>query len=114
MERAEILKTDFSTADADYPTFALNQGQLRLDFIDWQERSVRIQFDDVCAVRWQEVAPTSPLRDDVTYEIHDSEWLAEYKAQIQLGSPESVRHYKLCFNAIGTLDVLASGFKMPT
>ena len=111
MEQAEIINAEFSTADAGYPSFSLNGERLFVQFEDWQEKNVALQFDDVCGVRWQELGPLSTLRDDVTYEIRNSEWIAAYRSQNLLPSEDKVRHFKLCFNSSGVLDVLASGFK---
>ena len=53
-ESAKLLQPGFSVADAEYPKFALQNGVLILEFLDWQESMVRVRFLDVAGVRWQE------------------------------------------------------------
>jgi len=77
-ERAKLLQPGFSTADAEYPDFALSNGVLRVEFTDWREQRVVVEFAEVAGVRWQEAGPHGPEeRDDSVYEIMDSDWLEE-------------------------------------
>lgn len=102
----ESLNAPFSTADADNPSLQYLDGDLRLGFIDWQEKQVSIRFPKAAAFCWQQEAQISAeVRDDTSYEVVDSPWRAELTA---LGAIEpSHRHYKLCFNACGVLDVIS-------
>ena len=81
-----------------------SSGDLALTFVDWQEQPRRAAFADVLAFRWQEFDERD-IRDDVVYEVTDSEWLAR-QAKLQAVEAEGYVHFKLCFNACGTLNVL--------
>ncbi len=92
------------TADAEDVAVQFSSGDLVLTCVDWQEQPRRTVFVDVLAFRWQEFDEEG-IRDDVVYEVHDSDWLAR-QAKLQAVEVEAYVHYKLCFNACGTLDVL--------
>jgi len=92
------------TADAEDVALQFSSGDLILTFVDWQEQPRRAVFPDVLAFRWQEF-DENDIRDDVVYEVTDSDWLAR-QAKLQAVKAEGYVHYKLCFNACGTLDVL--------
>ena len=112
-ESAKLLEPEFSVADAEYPKFALRDGRLVLEFVDWQERSVRVRFPNAAGVKWQELDSRGPEdRDDSVYEIIDSSWLAEYLANDARTLAEGLRHFRLCFNACGVLDVLATSMEI--
>jgi hypothetical protein len=77
-------------------------------FVDWREHPVAVEFTDVIEVRWQEADSTGPEdRNDCTFEIEGSEWLAEHLRQQVAVPSDGHRHFRLCFNAAGVLDVLA-------
>ncbi len=71
-------------------------------------------FDDVAGVRWQEIGSHGPNeRDDSTYEIVDSEWVRLSLEDGGVREPSEVlRHFKLCFNAYGPLEVLAASMSV--
>jgi hypothetical protein len=92
------------TADAEDVAVQFSSSDLVLTFVDWQERSRRVVFADVLAFRWQ-AFDEEDIRDDVVHEVKDSDWLAR-QALLQAVEAEGYVHYKLCFNASGTLDVL--------
>jgi hypothetical protein len=94
------------TADAEDVALQMSRGDLVLTFVDWREQPQRHVFYDVLAVQWQEFDEEG-IRGDVVYEVKGSEWLNR-QAQLQAVEPEEYVHYKLCFNACGTLDVLCS------
>lgn len=100
------LSEGFSTADAERPSMTYDHGTLVFRFIDWQERPVTIHFVDTIAFRWQDEAELpAEIRDDASYEVIDSPWVAELAT---LGASERTsRHYKLCLNAVGVLDVVS-------
>lgn len=109
MERAELLKGEIHTADAEHPRFIFDLGRVVLDFVDGQENPVKVVFDDVVAVRWQDAESTGPQdRDDCAYEILDSEWLGLHLTQKAADSDH--RHLRLCFNACGVFDVICKRF----
>ncbi|MBX3426401.1 MAG: hypothetical protein KF688_12035 [Pirellulales bacterium] len=108
--RYEPLRDPFSTADAEYPLVTSERGCLRVMFRDWQEKIVTLLFHDVAAFSWDdgEAAIDANHRDDCSYIVHGSPWLARHNEVGTLMSSEETRHYKLCFNASGVLQVLAS------
>jgi hypothetical protein len=112
-ESAKLLEPGFYVADAEYPRFALRDGTIILEFIDWREHSVRVRFSGAAGVKWQEVDSRGPEgRDDSVYEIVGSSWLAEYFANDDRILADALRHFRLCFNACGVLDVLATSMEI--
>jgi hypothetical protein len=112
-EKAAMLEPGFSVADATYPTFRLRDGEVVLEFTDWRDRPVRIRFTNAAGVRWQELDSAGPEeRDDAVFEIIESIWLAEYLRKGARTPADDLRHYRLCFNAAGVLDVLATSMKV--
>jgi hypothetical protein len=108
-ETARLIQPGFSVADAEYPSFSLREGRLLLEFVDWQEQQVRVSFSGVAGVKWHELSSPGPEdRDDAVFEIEESSWLEAYLQEGSRATNESLRHFRLCFNAIGLLDVLAS------
>lgn len=108
-QRAVLLNSEIHTADAEQPRFEFGQGRVDLDFVDWQENPVKVRFEDVVAVRWQDAGSGGPEeRDDCVYEIVDSEWLGLHLEQ-QVAEPDH-RHVRLCFNACGVFDVICKTF----
>ena len=96
-----------ATADAREVQLQYLRGDLSLQFLDWQEHHRKLVFQDAIAFRWQELDESEfEIRDDMTYEVVDSEWLL-LQAQLAAVPIEQYAHYKLCFNASGTLDVLS-------
>lgn len=96
-----------STADAEQVQLRYERGDLIVSFLDWQEQSCELVFQDSLAFRWQEFDDAKlDIRDDTTYEVVDSEWLSR-QAHLQAVDCAQYAHYKLCFNASGSLDVLA-------
>jgi hypothetical protein len=94
-----------NTTDADRVAIQFDGGDLRLSFVDWQERPRAVMFRNVLAFRWQE--PEEPLpAESGTFEAVDSPWL-DRQARIQSVPSEGFQHYVVCFNASGVLDVLA-------
>lgn len=65
-ERFELFDPGFSTADAEYPSIELRSGDVTLDFLDWQNRPVRVYFHDVAGFRWDDEPDLARnnLRDD--------------------------------------------------
>jgi hypothetical protein len=98
-----------STADGEDVHLQYDGDDVILAFTDWNERSCELVFRDVLAFRWQE-CDEEGIRDDTTYEVTESSWLAR-QAQLQGVNASDYAHYKLCFNACGSLDVLARRMK---
>lgn len=108
-ETFQSLNASFSTADAETPVLAYERGSLRVRFLDWQERCVELVFHEAVAFSWDEgdAAWCATHRDDACYIVAGSDWLRRH---IDVGTIESAsghRHYKLCFNAAGVLQVIA-------
>lgn len=104
---SELLVEKFigvHTADAEGVELQYRVGSLRLVYVDWQGRQCEIMFNEVRAFRWQELDEQAVPRDDTTYEVLNSQWLASHAA-VQLPTI-SYAHSRLCFNTSGTLDVL--------
>jgi hypothetical protein len=100
------LSAGFSTADADRPDIAYARGDLLVKFKDWREQLVALRFPDAVAFRWQnEAALPAGVRDDSSYEVTDSAWIAELRSFNAL--PQEPHHYMLCFNAAGVLAVVS-------
>jgi hypothetical protein len=108
--RYEPLREPFSIADAEYPQITSERGCLRVVFRDWQEKVVSLLFHDVAAFSWDDgdAAVDRNHRDDCSYIVHDSPWLARHREVGSLMPSGVCRHFKLCFNAAGVLQVLAS------
>jgi hypothetical protein len=108
--RYEPLGQSFSTADAEYPQVAVERGSLRVAIRDWREKFVTLLFHDVAAFSWDDgdAAVDANHRDDCCYIVHDSPWLARHREVGTVMPSDDHRHFKLCFNAAGVLQVLAS------
>jgi hypothetical protein len=102
----------FTTADGESVELAYSRGELRLTFIDWREEKIQHIFEDVFGFKWEDAQDIDFIRDDRCYEILESDWL---KVHIELNAITDYgeySHYKLCFNAYGTLDVLCKKQKL--
>ena len=110
-ETFEPLHESFSTADAEAPGLVFEQGSLHVRFRDWQARDVNITFRDSVAFSWDEgdAAVSNDHRDDVSYIVVGSDWVTRHLDGGSIMVKERYRHYKLCFNAIGVLQVIATG-----
>lgn len=106
--RFKLIDPGFSTADTEYPSFEFRDGDLTLEFIDWQEQAIRVVFHDVAGMQWNDEAEFhgDDIRDDSSYEVCESEWLAKHISLGTFSESEGYRHFVLCFNAAGVLDVL--------
>ncbi len=99
-----------STADADQIQLQFVKGDLSLTFLDWQEHQRKLVFQEVIAFKWQELDLSEfDIRDDTTYEVIDSVWLLRH-SQLSEATTDQYAHYKLCFNAHGSLDVISKRF----
>lgn len=108
--RYELLEMPFSTADAENPELVFESGCLRGTFRNWQGQVVRLLFHDVAAFSWDsgDAALKADHRDDCTYVVQGSKWLQQHLEVESITPEEEHRHYMLCFNAIGVLQVLSS------
>jgi hypothetical protein len=100
-----------STADAERPELRYAADELTVRFRDWREQWVELRFTGVVAFQWNdgEVALAPGDRDDGTDHARDSPWLRSHAAAGTVATGEGHGHYKLGFNAVGVLEVLAIG-----
>lgn len=81
---------------------------IQVEYKDWQEKTIEQYFSDPVVFKWQMVFDLlEGERDDCCYEICSSFWL---KQQVQSGiinSNDGYKHYRLNFNELGQLDVIA-------
>ncbi len=100
------LEPGFSTADAEHPALEHRDGNLTLQFVDWHGEQIVVRFSDAAAFRWQNDENLPPgIRDDTVYEVKQSPWIGELRDLDAI--TDKHRHFKLCFNANGVLDVVA-------
>ncbi len=108
METVKMLDLGFSTADAEYPEIHQEEGDLRAEFKDWQEKTVKLYFTDYVACKWQMVFDLlEGERDDSCYEICSSLWLKQHVQSEIINCDEGYKHFRLNFNELGQLDVIA-------
>ena len=101
------LKDAIHTADAENPRLVFANGEMIFRYTDWQEIEREIKFFDVVGYKWQdEVEIGFPERDDMPYQVKESKWIEELKNLHVIDSNDEYKHYKLCFNACGVLDVV--------
>jgi hypothetical protein len=111
-ERCRTIETDFSVADAEYPILELRDGVLTLSYTDWQEKPVIVVFNDVIAVRWQEVESLiEGERFDGASIVEHSKWLEDHVNECKVDSNHDYKHFKFNFNACGSLEVLCTDFR---
>jgi hypothetical protein len=107
-ERAHVLDVGFSTADAECPSFGMGDAGFVLEFRDWRERPIRVAFENTAGLRWEAFDDGN----DHIYEVADSEWVAALLRTNEYTESDGLRHFRLCFNAHGILDVLASNMRL--
>ena len=106
MPTYQIIDLGFSTSDADNPDLRFTGGDFSFSFTDWREQPVRFIAAEVCTFSWVDEGAISDIRDDVTYEVFDSELMQKCYSSSIISPRDGYRHFKLCFNAIGVLDVV--------
>ena len=112
-EKAKPVAPGFSTADAESVSLSLCKRNGILEFIDWHEQPIKVMLVDTIALKWQEADSFgSEDRDDMSYEIMDSVWLMEHISQHIIDPGKGYRHFKLCFNAAGILEILCREMKV--
>lgn len=114
-EKAVLLNVPFSTADAEYPVIKQKNGDVYVEYSDWQEKVVKLVFRDSVGFKWQMVFDLiTGERDDECYEIACSSWVQK---NIELGvirESENYKHFRLNFNEIGQLEVLCLSLEQGT
>ncbi len=105
----EILNTAFSTADAENVSIKFSNGDLYVNFIDWQEKQKEILFIKTLAFSWYE---NSQETDDGCFQVMDSEWTKQHPDHDEVSNNKNYKHYRFIFNYVGKLDVIAINFKI--
>jgi hypothetical protein len=101
------LDLGFSVADGEQVSLVFSGGDLLLSFIDWCEHRVEHRFKDALAFRWSSRPTVETPRDDSTFVVPESSWLAEEVRLEACSDPENFAHQVLCFNAEKVLEVLS-------
>jgi hypothetical protein len=100
------LRPPVLVADAERVALRFADDALELSFVDMNEQPVRLTFAEVAAFRWDPFGLGEAPRDDLAYEVLDSEWLRKLSTTDDATGRH--RHFKLCFNASCALDVIAT------
>lgn len=95
----------FSPADAELPRLSYAGADLTVHFVDWSEQVREVKFCGVLGFRWQAFNNDAP-RDDASYEVVNSKWL-ETQATLVDEPADQYKHYRICFNRHGALDVVS-------
>ena len=105
-EQFQQINLGVTTADAENVELLFTGGSLSVRYVDWQEKPREAIFKETIAFSWQEQDSTGMPRNDVTYEVSNSEWFARQVSD----QPNAARfhQYRLCFNACGVLDVICA------
>lgn len=106
MPEYQTIALGFSTADGERPELQFAGGDLQCSFVDWREQMVRFTASDTRAFSWLEELDVDGIRDDATYEVLESDWIQKYCVWHRISRAEGYRHFKLCFNPVGVLDIL--------
>lgn len=106
----EPLDVPFLIADASWPQLSWDGNQLHVSFRDGTEKPVKLRFENVVGFSWDngEAALDLKHEDDCCYVVTNSPWLQRHREVGELRASDEHRHFKLCFNAAGILQVLAS------
>jgi len=115
MTRATPIQLGVVIADAEAPRVAFDgSDRLRVEFLDYTGTERVLVFEGVYGFRWQyadaELLEGEP--HDGAAVLHDSEWVAELRRQGAVADSEQVEHYRLNFNATGSLEVAAAGWAL--
>ena len=115
-ESFEPLNMPFSTADAELPLLTYEDGHLRVTFLDWREQDVILRFQGVAAFSWDggDALCSDAHRNDTSYTVAGSDWLHKLLGLGEITASEGHRHFKLCFNAVGVLQVISTCLEVLT
>jgi len=110
IEYTEIVHLGFSVADAEEPKFEYDGENLKVSFVDWQERKVHLLCSDVIAFRWQraEYKIDENERLDSTHIVKNSKWLKLHGEQHETWAEAQFYHYKFNFNTAGILEFICT------
>ena len=89
----------------------MKEGDLVLEFKDWQETEREVFFPDAVAFKWQMI---ETFIDGEVYDrshlVIEYKWLEEHVKPGEIGEQEVYKHYKFNFNGNGQLEVISNGF----
>lgn len=106
MPKYVTIDLGFSTADGERPELQFVGGDIQFSFVDWREQLVRFTASAVRAFSWTEELDVPGIRDDVTYEVLESDLIQKYCDGHVMSPEDGYRHFKLCFNSAGVFDVV--------
>ena len=106
MQKYQPVELGFHTADGERPELQFRGGDIRFSFVDWREQPVTFVVSDVRAFSWLEELDVPGIRDDVCYEVLQSELIQKYCAWNVMTPEDGYHHFKICFNAAGVFDVV--------
>jgi hypothetical protein len=106
MPKYDLIDLGFSTADGNRLDWQFLGGNIRFSFVNWREQPVQFSALDVRAFSWLEFQDIPGIRDDVTYEVLESDLIQRYFDCNLMLPKEGYRHFKLCFNEAGVIDVV--------
>jgi len=114
MERAEVIDPGFIVADAGSVSFSTSDADLLIEFSEWNGKKIKVTFEDAIAHLWDRRAREylEGERYDSTHVIHESEWLAKHSKMGYASVEKGFRHFRLNFNAEGTLEVIAKSIRL--
>ena len=116
LERATIINPGFSVADAELLSISTSEDGLEIRLLDWREDLVEAIFVDSVSFRWDQIdwAFVEGERHDSSHVIENSDWMAEHLAQNSFSPYSGYKHYRLNFNAGGSLQVIAREIRLRT
>ena len=80
MPQYKIIDLGFSTADGVSPDLRFVGADIQFSFIDWREQRVQFKAADVRGFSWLEELDVPGIRNDVIYEVLDSDLIRKYCA----------------------------------
>lgn len=112
--KEEVREYDpgFSTADARHLTFSCDWDDPVMSFVDRQQNLVKVTFEDLVGLMWQEASSREPEpQDGLTWEILNSKWLNLHLSEDIVSQDEGYRHFKFCFGERGVFEILSISVK---
>jgi hypothetical protein len=109
METAELINPGFSVADASMPDLITAEGNLRIRFTEWNDNPIQVLFVDAVSHRWDVTwnVLLDGERFDSSHIIQQSKWLQSHFDCRECIPDAGYKHYRLNFNASGSLEVIA-------
>ncbi len=96
------------------PSITLHDDELSLSFVNWQNRTVRIEFESVLAFKCTDPEYDELLEDDKAYRIFESDWLKELLIQKKIRNGGVYHHYQFCFRGSSVIEVVCKKISQNT